>query len=45
MPTIVTSANERIAGCLAMMSVPIPMNMIRAESITEFLYDASTFFP
>ena len=44
-PTIVTSANERMAGCLAKISVPIPINMIKEERIMLFLNCASIFFP
>ena len=42
-PMIVTSANERMAGCLAKISIPMPINIISEESIMLFLYDASIF--
>ena len=31
---MVITASERMAGCLAKMSVPMPMNIITAEIIT-----------
>ena len=36
-PIIVTPASERIAGWRAVIRAPMPMNIIRAESTTQFL--------
>ena len=41
-PTIVTSASERNAGCMANIRVPMPINMINADTIIELRYEAST---
>ena len=41
MPTMATSASERIAGCWLTISVPMPMNMMTADKITLPLYASS----
>ena len=44
-PTITTSPNCFIAGCLAKIRHPIPTNIIKAESATVLLYVLSIFLP
>ena len=41
MPTTVTSASERNAGCFAASSIPMPASMIMADIAMLFLYDES----
>ena len=45
MPIIATSASDRIAGCLATISVPMPTNISAAEIITLWRYSFSRFCP
>ena len=45
MPTMVTSASDRMAGWREMMSVPMPMSMISAEITMLLLYEASSLRP
>ena len=37
MPMMVTSASDFMAGCLAKISMPMPMNMMEEERMMEFL--------
>ena len=43
-PTIVISASECRAGCLATISEPMPMNIISAEIMMLLLNEVSSFF-
>ena len=45
MPTMVTAASDRRAGCFATMRAPMPMNMMRADRTTAFLNDRRIFLP
>ena len=45
MPMMVTCANDRMAGCFAKISIPMPMNMMEDDRMMEFLNCESIFLP